>query len=89
MSDAISLKAENSATLSLASQCSLHVASIFRLLLKVAVNGTHQCDFINFCGAEPQHQCNDNDDDNDNDNDNANGNDDDNVNDADDKPICK
>ena len=33
------------------SQRSLHNAPIFRLLLKVAVNGTHQCDFINFCGA--------------------------------------
>ena len=36
---------------SLASQRSLHNAPIFRLLLKVAVNGTHQCDFPNFCGA--------------------------------------
>ena len=35
----------------LASQRSLHNAPIFRLLLKVAVNGTHQCDFPNFCGA--------------------------------------
>ena len=34
-----------------ASQRSLHNAPIFRLLLKVAVNGTHQCDFQNFCGA--------------------------------------
>ena len=33
------------------SQRSLHNAPIFRLLLKVAVNGTHQCDFSNFCGA--------------------------------------
>ena len=33
------------------SQRSLHIAPIFRLLLKVAVNGTQQCDFINFCGA--------------------------------------
>ena len=33
-----------------ASQRSLHNAPIFRLLLKVAVNGTHQCDFLNFCG---------------------------------------
>ena len=33
------------------SQRSLHYAPIFRLLLKVAVKGTHQCDFINFCGA--------------------------------------
>ena len=31
-----------------ASQRSLHNAPIFRLLLKVAVNGTHQCDFPNF-----------------------------------------
>ena len=31
-----------------ASQRSLHNAPIFRLLLKVAVNGTHQCDFHNF-----------------------------------------
>ena len=37
--------------LHLASQRSLHNAPIFRLLLKVAVNGTHQCDFLNFCGA--------------------------------------
>ena len=35
---------------SCASQRSLHNAPIFRLLLKVAVNGTHQCDFLNFCG---------------------------------------
>ena len=35
----------------LASQRSLHNAPIFRLLLKVAVNGTHQCDFQNFCGG--------------------------------------
>ena len=33
------------------SQRSLHNAPIFRLLLKVAVNGTHQCGFFNFCGA--------------------------------------
>ena len=33
------------------SQRSLHNAPIFRLLLKVAVNGTHQCDLSNFCGA--------------------------------------
>ena len=32
------------------SQRSLHNAPIFRLLLKVAVNGTHQCDYSNFCG---------------------------------------
>jgi hypothetical protein len=32
------------------SQRSLHNAPIFRLLLKVAVKGTHQCDFLNFCG---------------------------------------
>ena len=39
-----------------ASQRSLHNAPIFRLLLKVAVNGTHQCDFLNFCGGlGPQH----------------------------------
>ena len=31
-----------------ASQCSLHNAPIFRLLLKVAVNGTHQCESHNF-----------------------------------------
>ena len=38
------------------SQRSLHNAPIFRLLLKVAVNGTHQCDFLNFCGGlGPQH----------------------------------
>ena len=34
-----------------ASQRSLHNAPIFRLLLKVAVKGTHQCDFLNFCGS--------------------------------------
>ena len=33
------------------SQRSLHNAPIFCLLLKVAVNGTHQCDFSNFCGT--------------------------------------
>ena len=33
------------------SQRSLHDAPIFRLLLKVAVNGMHQCDFLIFCGA--------------------------------------
>ena len=32
-------------------QRSLQNAPIFRLLLKVAVNGTHQCDLSNFCGA--------------------------------------
>ena len=35
----------------LISQRSLHNAPIFRLLLKVAVKGTHQCDCINFWGA--------------------------------------
>jgi hypothetical protein len=35
----------------LASQCSLHSEPIFRLLLKVAVNGTHQCESLNFCGT--------------------------------------
>ena len=39
-----------------ASQRSLHNAPIFRLLLKVAVNGTHQCDFLNFCGASSPQQ---------------------------------
>ena len=39
------------ATTSVTSQRSLHNAPIFRLLLKVAVNGTHQCDFLNFCGG--------------------------------------
>ena len=38
-------------SLSSASQRSLHNAPIFRLLLKVAVNGTHQCDYSNFCGG--------------------------------------
>ena len=33
------------------SQRSLHNAPIFRLLLKVAVKGTHQCDFTNFWGS--------------------------------------
>ena len=38
------------------SQRSLHNTPIFRLLLKVAVNGTHQCDSFNFCGSfGPQH----------------------------------
>ena len=32
----------------MASQRSLHNAPIFRLLLKVAVSGTHQCDSIEF-----------------------------------------
>ena len=32
----------------MASQRSLHYAPIFRLLLKVAVNGAHQCDSIEF-----------------------------------------
>ena len=32
------------------SQRSLHNAPIFRRLLKVAVNGAHQCDFSNFAG---------------------------------------
>ena len=40
----------------LASQRSLHNAPIFRLLLKVAVNGTHQCDFLNFCGGSGSQQ---------------------------------
>ena len=39
------------------SQRSLHNAPIFRLLLKVAVNGTHQCDFHNFCGTFGPQQC--------------------------------
>ena len=34
-----------------ASQRSLHNEPIFRLLLKVAVKGTQQCEFRNFCGA--------------------------------------
>ena len=33
------------------SQRSLHNAPIFRLLLKVAVKGTHQCDLLNFWGC--------------------------------------
>ena len=37
----------------LASQRSLHNAPIFRLLLKVAVNGTHQCDFSSGIAHEP------------------------------------
>ena len=41
----------NSRCNGVASQRSLHNAPIFRLLLKVAVNGTHQCDFLNFCGG--------------------------------------
>ena len=39
------------------SQRSLHNAPIFRLLLKVAVNGTHQCDFQNFCGGLGSQRC--------------------------------
>ena len=34
----------------LSSQRSLHNAAIFRLLLKVGVNGTHQCDYSNLRG---------------------------------------
>ena len=34
-----------------ASQRSLHNEPIFRLLLKVAVKGTQQCEFLNFCGV--------------------------------------
>ena len=41
---------------SLVSQRSLHNEPIFRLLLKVAVNGTHQCDFLNFCGSPGSQQ---------------------------------
>ena len=41
----------------LASQCSLHNAPIFRLLLKVAVNGTHQCESLNFCGTSCPNLC--------------------------------
>ena len=39
-----------------ASQRSLHNAPIFRLLLKVAVNGAHQCDFLIFAGRKPKRQ---------------------------------
>ena len=39
------------APLLMVSQCSLHNAPIFRLLLKVAVKGTHQCESLNFCGT--------------------------------------
>jgi len=39
------------ATAEQSSQRSRHSPPIFRLLLKVAVNGTHQCDFHNFWGA--------------------------------------
>ena len=35
----------------IASQRSLHHAPLFRLLLKAAVKGTHQCDLHNFWGA--------------------------------------
>ena len=35
----------------ISSQHSLRSAPIFRLLLKIAVNGTRQCDFHNFCGG--------------------------------------
>ena len=35
----------------LLSQRSLQDAPIFRLLLKVAVKGTHQCDYSNFWGS--------------------------------------
>ena len=38
-------------TLQTASQRSLHNEPIFRLLLKVAVKGTQQCEFLNFCGV--------------------------------------
>ena len=40
------------ATTTWISQRALHNEPIFRLLLKVAVNGTHQCDFPNFCGQQ-------------------------------------
>ena len=43
---------QNASPASWLSQRSLHNAPIFRLLLKVAVNGTHQCDFPNFCGQQ-------------------------------------
>ena len=33
------------------SQRSFHNEPIFRLLLKVAVKGTQQCEFLNFCGT--------------------------------------
>ena len=33
------------------SQRSLHNEPIFRLLLKVAVKGMQQCEFLNFCGV--------------------------------------
>ena len=41
----------------ISSQHSLRSAPIFRLLLKIAVNGTHQCDFHNFCGALRSNCC--------------------------------
>ena len=44
----IAMKAIAGASKEQPSQRSLHNAPIFRLLLKVAVNGTHQCDFFNF-----------------------------------------
>ena len=40
-----------------ASQRSLHNEPIFRLLLKVAVKGTQQCEFLNFCGALAPTHC--------------------------------
>ena len=39
------------------SQRSLQSEPIFRLLLKVAVNGTHQCDSLNFCGKSASQPC--------------------------------
>ena len=39
------------------SQCSPYNAPIFRLLLMVAVNGTHQCESQNFCGALCLNMC--------------------------------
>ena len=42
------------------SQRSLHNAPTFRLLLKVVVNGTHQCDSHNFCGASCSNNQNNN-----------------------------
>ena len=40
-----------------ASQRSLHIAPIFRMLLKVAVNWTQQCEFFNVCGTFESQQC--------------------------------
>ena len=40
-----------------ASQCSLYKAPVFRLLLKVAVHGTHECESVNCCRVFSPNLC--------------------------------